>query len=221
MHQTPDGPAHWGTSTPAPRLIKSVRWLNRALVSIVLLLLLALVSRLVLVHWHHFAAHDHVAQLGLHADVIVSNASIGIPGITKMYEAELTNLGVLPVAVTQCEFLDDTFSRGTMVAHSVERWNRTSGRWEPVVNMNSRDFCRPYPLGIVEARLATKWLWPGQSLTTGEEATAARDPLEKGDSARFVVYLRTGETKSTSIPTTGFPIDESPSADAGFLRVRH
>jgi hypothetical protein len=138
-----------------------------------------------------------------------------------MYEAELTNYGILPVAVTRCEFLDDTFSRGTMVAYSVERWNRSSGHWESVVNMNSRNFCKPYPLGIVEARVATKWLWLGQSITTGEEATAARDPLERGDSARFVVYLRTGDANSASLPTAAFPIDESPAGYAGALRVRH
>src|SRR6266540_1145947 len=57
-----------------------MRWLNRALVSTVLLSLLALASRLVLVHRHHFSIHGHVAPLGLHADAIVSNASIGIPG---------------------------------------------------------------------------------------------------------------------------------------------
>src|SRR6266540_1145946 len=50
--------------------------------------------------------------------------------ITKMYEAELTNYGILPVAVTRCEFLNDTLSRGTMVAYGAERWNRTSGQWE-------------------------------------------------------------------------------------------
>jgi hypothetical protein len=198
-----------------------MRWRNRVLVSIALLPLLALAGRLVLVHWCHFSIHSHGAPLGLHADVIVRNASIGIPGITKMYEATLTNYGVLPVAVTRCEFLDDTFSPGTMIAYSVERWSNSSGHWETVVNMNSRNFCKPYPLGIVKARLATRWLWLGQTLTTGEEATAARNPIEKGDSARFVVYLRTGDTNSTSIQTAVFPIDESPAGDAGALRVRH
>jgi hypothetical protein len=198
-----------------------MRWLSRTLVSIVILFLLVFAIRLALVHRRHFSVHGHSAPLGLHADIIVSNASIGIPGITKMYEAELTNYGVLPIAVTRCEFVDDTLSHGTMVAYSVERWNGTSGNWESVVNMNGRNFCKPYPLGIVEARLTMKWLWPGQSLTTGEEATAARDPLQRGDSARFVVYLRTDERNSASIPTAAFPIDESPTVDAGALRVRN
>ena len=137
-----------------------------------------------------------------------------------MYEAELTNFGVLPVAVTRCEFLDDTLSRGTSVAYSDERWNNRSNRCESVVNLNNRDFCKPYPLGIVEARLASKWLWPGQSLTTGEEATAARDVFENGDSARFVVYPRIGETNAEPIPTAAFAIDEHPTVDVNF-RIRH
>ena len=196
-------------------------WLNRTLLSTTLLLLLALFGKVVLVRWHHFSTHGHVAPLGLHADVIVRDASIGIPGITKMYEAELTNYGVLPAAVTRCEFVDDTFSRGTMIAYRVDRWNRTSDHWETVVNMNSRSFCKPYPLGIVEAHLLTKWLWPGQTLTTGEEATAARNPIEKWDSARFVVFLRSGDVSSASIPTATFLIDESPAVETGELRVRH
>src|SRR3982074_67801 len=98
-------------------------WLNRALISIVLMLLLALASGLLLIHRRHFSTHGHVAPFGLHADAIVTNASTGIPGLTKMYEAELTNYGLLPVAVTRCEFLDEPNSRRTMIAYSVERWN--------------------------------------------------------------------------------------------------
>ncbi|MBL8220650.1 MAG: hypothetical protein JNL62_15575, partial [Bryobacterales bacterium] len=207
--------------TLAEGLKSCMKWPYRVLVSTVSLLGLAAAGRLAMAHRHHSSTFGHVSPLGLHADVIVRTGSIGIPGVSKMYEAVLTNYGLLPVPIVRCEYLDDTLSRGTMIAYRVERWNRKPGKWDVIVNMNSPDFCKPYPLGIVEARLTTRWLWPGQSLATGEEATAARDPLEKGDSARFAVYLRTGDSNSESIPTAGFAIDESPTVDADALRVRH
>ncbi|HJZ95852.1 MAG TPA: hypothetical protein VKE70_05060 [Candidatus Solibacter sp.] len=172
-------------------------------------------------HRRHRSTFGHDAPLSLHADILVGDGSIGIPGITKTYEGELTNLGFFPVPVARCEYLDDTLTPGTMVAYRIERWNQSSARWDLVLDMNGPEFCKPYPLGIVQARLTTKWLWPGQSLRTGDEATAARDGIEKGDSVRFALYLHTGDRNSAAHPTPKFLIDEAPTVDANALRVRH
>jgi hypothetical protein len=54
--------------------------------------------------------------------------------------------------------------------------------------------CQPYPLGWVTANLRQVWLWPRQSVSMGEEATAARG-FHNGDSARFVLYSGFNETE--------------------------
>jgi hypothetical protein len=151
----------------------------------------------------------------LSGEVEVTNADIGIPGITKMYEGTITNHGFLPVRVTRCDFIDDSMAPGTMVAYAVQRWNENLKRWDTVVDMSGPEFCKPYPLGIIKARLVNGWLWPGQRLSTGEEATAARLGFSVGDAGRFVIF-----TGTTGVTTESFAIDEHPQTDAN-LRVRH
>jgi hypothetical protein len=56
---------------------------------------------------------------GLRAQLIVSKADIGIPGISKMYEAKLVNRGLWPVRISRCDFVDDSFSPGKMDAYAV------------------------------------------------------------------------------------------------------
>lgn len=196
-------------------------WRTWTLLGIGLLAVATVAGRVAFFHWRHSYDYGHRAPLGLHADVIVRSGSIGIPGVTKTYEAELNNLGFLPTRVTRCEFVDDASSHGTMIAYAVERWDGSLSGWKTVVNLNEASFCKPYPPGIVWARVTTRWLWPGQRLTTGEEATAAREPFGKGDSARFVVYGRAGDPKPEPVPTAAFQIDETPSTEAGAFRVRH
>src|ERR1017187_6850715 len=86
----------------------------------------------------------------MRAEIIVRKADIGIPGITKTYEATLTNRGLLAARVTRCDFIDDTMSPGTMVAYAIQRWNQGAAQWERVVELGS-EFCKPYPLGIAKA----------------------------------------------------------------------
>jgi hypothetical protein len=43
----------------------------------------------------------HGKQTRLRADLVVTNTSIGIPGVSKMYEAVLINEGTLPLPVTR------------------------------------------------------------------------------------------------------------------------
>jgi hypothetical protein len=166
------------------------------------------------------AAIPRLSRPGLAAQVVVRAEDIGIPGITKTYEAKVTNRGFLPVRVARCDFIDDSMSPGTMVAYAVQRWNESRRQWDTVFQYGKSQFCKPYPLGIVKAKLANRWLWPGESLSTGEEATAARDGFAIGDQARFVVFLGTAWNYDSSIATTTFRIDEHQQTHTA-LRVRH
>ena len=84
---------------------------------------------------------------------------------------------------------------GALGWHS-ERMGKT------IVRANGEEFCRPYPLGIVQAKLTSRLLWPGQSLSTGEEATAARDGFSIGDKPRFVIYTGAGRAEPVKSPPT-------------------
>ena len=77
------------------------------------------------------------------------------------------------------------------------------------------EYCRPYPLGIAEARLTSKLLWPGQTLSTGEDATGARGDL-KGETMRFVVVAN-----GRDFPTASFTIDEQVQRPDDGYRVKH
>jgi hypothetical protein len=156
----------------------------------------------------------------IRADIIVINVDIGIPGISKMYEGRITNIGFLPVRVKRCDFLDDTLSAGAMVAYAVQRRDATLGNWETVVEIDKEIFCKPYPLGIVEAKLVDGWLWPGRSLGTGEEATAARG-FKRGDIARFIIFTDAPGDYGSALATPQFTIDEEPDQGSVDLRLRH
>ena len=157
--------------------------------------------------------------LTLHTKIVITHSETGIPGLSKWYAARITNRGPWPVVVTRCNAIDDAGGREIIVAYAIERWNQKALRWDPVVVFDSSSFCKPYPLGIVEAQLKETCLWPGQSLSTGEEITAAR--LHKGDIARFVVFAGTAADYTHSVATEGFVIDEELSQPDVPFRVRH
>src|SRR5260370_34398929 len=48
----------------------------------------------------------------LHAEYTVETADIGIPGVTKMYDARLVNSGRAPVRVEICAYIDDAGGGG-------------------------------------------------------------------------------------------------------------
>jgi len=168
-------------------------------VIVILLAILAFVAA-------RFGTYTHA----LRATAIVRKADIGIPGISRMYSARLSNAGILPVRVTACDFVDDASHSGTMVAYTVQRWDQPSKAWVNVGEWGADSFCKPYPLGIMRATVVERWIWPGKSLSTGEEATGARG-LHRGDTARFVIFTgRAGQYKE-AVPTPGFTIDEQVS----------
>lgn len=107
---------------------------------------------------------------------------------------------------------------GTEVAYAVQRWNESSKQWDTIVQFGKSEFCKPYPLGIVKAKLANGWLWPGRGLSTGEEATAARNGFNVGDHARFLVFTGEAGEHSTSVATPDFIIDEHPQTSVNFPR---
>jgi hypothetical protein len=154
------------------------------------------------------------------AEVVIRSEDMGIPGITKMYDATLTNAGLLPARVTWCNFVDDASSTGTIMAYAVQRWNESLKQWRTVVELGKDRFCQPYPMGIMKAKIVNGWLWPGQSISTDEEATAARDGFSIGDQARFVIFVRTAGDYGSSVATSGFRIDEHRQTDIP-MRVRH
>lgn len=165
----------------------------------------------------HLVRFGHLPPLGLHADVLVRKADYGIDGITKAYEAKLTNYGITPTWITACDFIDDAMSHGTIVSSTVEKWDPSARKWESIFKSDNSAFCHPYALGMIETHVMTKRLWPGQSISTGEEATAARDIFAIGDKARFVVFAVEGLTFSTA----PFSIDEHPIMPDVPYRVRH
>lgn len=158
--------------------------------------------------------------LGLRARIFMIRADIGIPGVTKMYGATLRNRGLLPVRTSQCDFVNDAMWHGKTLPYAVQRWDETRKRWEPVAEEPASEFCKPYPLGIIEGKIVDRWLWPGQSVRIGEEATAGRGGFSLGDRARFVIFLRTAGDYKSSVPTNEFVIDEQLQNTTD-LRIKH
>ena len=162
----------------------------------------------------HRLIFGHFAPLTLHADVSVANGDIGIPGITKLYNAHVTNFSIFPRRIERCEFVTDAFAQGVSIPYRLQQLDVASRRWQTVLDAAS-EYCHPYPLGIIKARLTSRLLWPGQSLSTGEEATGARGNL-KGQTIRFAVVANGRE-----FPTSSFVIDEQIEGSNVDYRVRH
>jgi len=189
------------------------RCMKRRISVVTLSLAVAVMAVVAAVEVRHRAVFGHFAPLSLHADVSVAKADLGIPGITKVYEARVTNFGFWPRRVERCEFITDAFVPGVSIGYRLQQLDKSAGRWRTVLDAAAN--CQPYPLGITQARLTSKLLWPGQTLSTGAEATGARQGL-KGETMRFVVVVN-----GHDLPTTGFTIDEQVQGpDVGY-RVRH
>ena len=156
----------------------------------------------------------------LRTELHIEQADIGIPGVTKMYRASITNFGHMPVRITRCDFIDDAMAHSVDIAYAIQRWDQKSNQWQQISTTSPKTFCRPYPLGIIQSKLRRVWLWPGQSLSTEEEATAATGALGIGDRVRFVVFPDEPGNYSSSIATREFIIDEHPTSDVDF-RIRH
>src|SRR5581483_11415859 len=169
---------------------------------------------------YHLARFGHLAPLALHADIIIRRVDAGIPGVSKDYEAGLTNYGVKPVTVMACDFVSDASESGRIVPYAIERWNPVSRSWQTVLGYDTSAFCRSYPLGISQAHLVSTRLWLGQSISTGSESTAAREEFSIGDRPRFVVFGQDAHRPKSAFATIAFSIDEHPYSEVP-LRIRH
>jgi hypothetical protein len=121
---------------------------RKALTRIVLFFALGIACVLVV-----FVGAQRYGDQWLRAELVTSKVDLGIPGVTKAYEARLVNGGLLPTRIDRCDFVDDAFSKGKMVAFAVERWNESAQGWKAVVQLDRASFCKPYPLGIMQAKL--------------------------------------------------------------------
>src|SRR5260370_18856912 len=123
----------------------------------------------------------------LHAEYTVETADIGIPGVTKMYDARVVNRGRAPVRVEICAYIDDAGGGGDAPAFSVQKYDGKSATWETILDASNARTCHPYPLGWVTARLKTRWLWPGHSVSMGEEATPLADSIKGSRPGSFSI----------------------------------
>lgn len=102
-----------------------------------------------------------------------------------------------------------------MVAFNLEQWHVANNEWVRVMEFAKPELCSP----MVTSMGSTKWvrslLWPGQTLSTEEEATAARG-FRKGDTLRFAIATDvTGKSDPRpSYRTPPITLDEQ-SVDAG------
>ena len=166
----------------------------------------------------HQLRFGHFVGLGLHSDYTVSRVDLSIPGITKVYDATLTNFGFVPRKISACEFVTDAMEHGTQLAFAIQKWDRTAQAWNTTLRPSVESFCKPYPLGIVKGKVVERQLWPGQNLSIGSEATAAR--FRKGDVGRFLLFEAEPWTATPGYPTVGFEIDEQVDTPVP-MRVKH
>jgi hypothetical protein len=166
----------------------------------------------------------HFVPYGLHVDVLSEEISIGIPGQKKLYRAELSNFTFWPVRLDACDYVTDALGHGTEYPYAVQRWDRASNEWQTIVDVNGEGFCKPMPLSRGETLLKRKLLWPGQEVEVMEsEATGAREPFEKGDLARFIVFKTVANEPDwkNGIQSESFVIEDDVSRDGVQFRVKH
>jgi hypothetical protein len=194
-----------------------VRWLSAILITTFGIL----IGGIEYIHYHDYG---HFVSYGLHADALNRDADIGIPGQTKMYWPRLSNYTLWPVKLAACDYITDAIEPGTEYPYAVQRWNTSSNAWETIAEVNGDGYCHPYPLGMIETNLVYKRLWPGVSVDVMEgEATGAREPFQKGDRARFIVFTTANKNDAwkTAIPSAPFVIQDQVIHGNVPSRVRH
>jgi len=172
----------------------------------------------------HKYKFGHFVPHGLHVDVMSEEVSIGIPGQKKVYKAELSNFSFWPVTLDACDYLTDAFGRGTEYPYAVQRWDSVSNGWQTIVEPNGDNFCHPVPLSTIETNRTSKRLWPGMKVQVMDgEATGAREPFQKNDTARFIVFRSLGKEVDwrNAIPSDPFVIEDDVSREGIPLRVKH
>lgn len=198
--------------------------MKRTLIRFLLMLVCAVVVAVAYCEIGHRYKFGHFVPYGLHVDVLSEEVSIGIPGQKKMYQAELSNFSFWPVKLEACDYLTDAFGRGTAYPYAVQRWDSASGSWQTIVATTGDDFCHPVPLSMIETHRVSRRLWPGVQVEVMEgEATGAREPFQKNDKARFIVFKRLGQEVDWryAIASEPFIIEDEVSREGVSFRVQH
>lgn len=167
------------------------------------------ISVVEVVHFHRFG---HLVSLGLHADWVATESSdiLAVNGKAKIYDAKLSNFGLLPITMTVCEYTSNSV-RSIMVNYVVERRMSPTGPWELVPEWDdygSRLFCVA-SFEITETHRAPRRIWPGRSLQVGQ-VVPAQSGFRTNDDGRFTVFLRADGNASDSISTVPFHVDKQP-----------
>lgn len=186
---------------------------------VILLSVAAIAGVFVLHEIVHVLRFGHLVPLGLHVEVAVTsrNDLLGVEGAGKIYKSSLTNYGILPAAVTVCDYIDDVGKHQTMVNYIVERRTPQNAAWQYVREWDdygSRLFCRP-SFEITDTHRVRRTVWPGQTYRLGEGVPAQWGGFHIGDEGRFTVFLNADPTRHRSISSTIFRIDQEPKYRRG------
>ena len=179
--------------------------------------MLALVFAAFALHeFNHLYRFGHFVPLGLHVEVVVttSNDLLGVEGTGKIYNARLNNYGILPAAVTVCDYLDWASRHETMVNYVVERRMSRTDNWQYVPewdNYGSRIFCRP-SFEVTETHRVRRRFWPGQTYRVGDGVPAQWGGFHVGDEGRFIVFLNADNNKNRAISSSIFRVDQEPKS---------
>jgi hypothetical protein len=184
--------------------------MNRAQKTGVILVALLFLG-LILHELSHLYRYGHLVPLGLHADVSITTSDdvLGVAGPAKIYDARLTNYGILPSTIVVCNYLVSS-APGTDINYVVERWDRQSGIWVLVPEWDFygyRLFCHPV-FEVTEQHLVRRRLWPGQSIRVGEGIPAQMGGFRIGDKGRFTVFLNADGNRSNAVSTAVFGVDQ-------------
>ncbi len=113
---------------------------------------------------------------------------------------------------------------GTKYPYAVQRWNTDLNSWQTIVDVSAESFCHPVPLSTIDTSTSEKWLWPGMAADASDgEATGAREPFQKSDIGRFVVFskLGTGNDWQYAVFSEPFSIEDQVVRDDSSFKVEH
>ena len=173
---------------------------------------------------YHRLAFGHFVSVGMHVDVHVYETSIGIPGQTHLYWAELTNFGPWPRWFEACDYVSDTLTPGTDYYYAVQRWDEPTKGWKTTGIPDSEETCVPAPMSRGDTRRIRHLVWPAQSVRVmGFEATGAREEFRHGDHARFVVFQTVAPAIDwcTAVSSHAFRIEDDVLYETDAFRIRH
>ena len=182
--------------------------------------LLATIGYVEFRHWYNFG---HLVTYGLHVDALNRDASIAIPGQTKMYWPEISNFSFFPVRLPACRPVSDTLNPPLEYAYAVQRFDEQSKSWQTIENFTKFEFCvNPF---TNESGLAHTYLLPGSSVEVmGGSAVGAMDPFRKNDQARWVVFRQVFPSANwnTAVASMPFRIEDDVQRNVdGSFRIQH